>query len=256
MYVQAWRQALRRFKAEKVLSSLATDVEACQYRYLHNFSGGVRQKGLQPVSRGGLHPAVRFPYAVRNLNTFQPLQSARSQNEKNQELAKQEEDPFESLTDRIPEKPVTVAEGASYGVVILAGLAVAGAAAYAVFKELVFQPKEYKIFGKALERVQKDNQVTVRLGSPITGYGQESRNRGQRQRISNRTWTDEDGVERCEVVFFIRGPQGSGKVHSEMFKDTDRNWKFTYLIVDVTNPYPTRLMLESYIPNMPAVSGA
>ena len=54
-----------------------------------------------------------------------------------------EEDPFDSLTDKIPERPVTVAEGASYSLVILAGLAVAGAAAYAVFKELVFEPKEY-----------------------------------------------------------------------------------------------------------------
>jgi hypothetical protein len=59
----------------------------------------------------------------------------------------------------------------------------------------------YKIFGKALERVQHDNQVTVRLGSPITGYGQETRNRAARQRISHRTFTDEDGIERVEVRY-------------------------------------------------------
>jgi hypothetical protein len=41
--------------------------------------------------------------------------------------------------------------------------------------------------------------VIVRLGSPITGYGQENRNRAARQRISNRTYVDEDGVERVEV---------------------------------------------------------
>lgn len=57
----------------------------------------------------------------------------------------QEEDPFDSLTDKIPERPVTVAEGASYSLVILAGLAVAAAAAYAVFKELIFQPREYVV---------------------------------------------------------------------------------------------------------------
>lgn len=43
-------------------------------------------------------------------------------------------------------------------------------------------------------------QVRVRIGSPITGYGQESRNRAARQRIPNRVWTDEDGVERVEVI--------------------------------------------------------
>lgn len=43
-------------------------------------------------------------------------------------------------------------------------------------------------------------QVRVRIGSPITGYGQESRNRAARQRIANRIWTDEDGVEHVEVT--------------------------------------------------------
>lgn len=42
-------------------------------------------------------------------------------------------------------------------------------------------------------------QVTVRIGTPVTGYGQESRNRAARQRIPNRVWTDEYGVEHVEV---------------------------------------------------------
>ena len=34
-----------------------------------------------------------------------------------------------------------------------------------------------------------------------------------------------------------------------MFKDReDKQWKFTYLIVDIVAPSPTRLMLESYVP--------
>ncbi|KAG6528397.1 hypothetical protein ZIOFF_010553 [Zingiber officinale] len=52
------------------------------------------------------------------------------------------EDPFDAPTYNIPEKPVTFTEGASYSLVILAGLGVAGVAAYAVFKELIFEPKE------------------------------------------------------------------------------------------------------------------
>lgn len=165
------------------------------------------------------------------------------------DIAAQDEDPFDPLTDKIPERPVTFAEGASYSVAIFAGFAVAAAAAYAVFKELIFEPKEYKVFNKALQRVHHDNQVTVRIGTPITGYGQESRNRAARQRIPHRAWVDEDGVERIEVQFFIRGPHGVGKVHSEMFKDkVDKLWKFTYLIVDILSPSPTRLMLESYVP--------
>ncbi|ONK73806.1 uncharacterized protein A4U43_C04F35580 [Asparagus officinalis] len=159
------------------------------------------------------------------------------------------DDPFDAPTYHIPEKPVTFTEGASYSVVILAGLGVAGLAAYAVFKELIFEPKEYKIFGKALERVQHDSQVTVRIGSPVTGYGSESRNRAARQRIPNRVWTDEDGVEHVQVNFYIRGPRGAGMVYAEMFKDgSDGKWRFTYLIVEIKSPSPTQLMLESYVP--------
>ncbi|XP_018457086.1 probable mitochondrial import inner membrane translocase subunit TIM21 [Raphanus sativus] len=172
---------------------------------------------------------------------------------KHQNKAKKEvvtvEDPFDSPTYHIPEKPVTFTEGASYSFVILAGLAVAGASGYAVFKELIFQPKEYKVFDKALKRIQDDGQVRVRIGSPITGYGQETRNRAARQRIPNRIFTDEDGVEHVEVNFYIRGPHGHGKVYTEMFKDkADKEWKYTYLIVEILAPSPAKLMLESYLP--------
>ncbi|XP_028071254.1 probable mitochondrial import inner membrane translocase subunit TIM21 [Camellia sinensis] len=93
------------------------------------------------------------------------------------------------------------------------------------------------------------NQVSVRIGSPITGYGQESRNRAARQRIPNRIWTDEDGVEHVEVNFHIRGPRGAGNVYTEMFRDkVDKQWKFTYLIVEIKSPSPAKLMLESYVP--------
>lgn len=52
------------------------------------------------------------------------------------------EHPFDDITYNIPEKPVTFTEGASYSLVILAGLGIAGLAGYAVFKELIFEPKE------------------------------------------------------------------------------------------------------------------
>ncbi|KMS95716.1 hypothetical protein BVRB_005610 isoform A [Beta vulgaris subsp. vulgaris] len=159
------------------------------------------------------------------------------------------EDPFDSPTYHIPEKPVTFTEGASYSIVILAGLGIAAAAGYGVFKELILEPKEYKIFSKALDKIQNDSQVRVRIGSPIKGYGQESKNRAARQRIPHRVWTDEDGVEHVEVNFYIRGPNGNGKVYCEMFKDkADKQWKYMYLIVDILHPSPKKLILESFLP--------
>ncbi|KAI3829162.1 hypothetical protein L1987_03278 [Smallanthus sonchifolius] len=159
------------------------------------------------------------------------------------------EDPFDAPTYNIPEKPMTFTEGASYSVVILVGLGIATAAGYGVFKELIFEPKEYKVFNKALRRIQDDSQVRVRIGSPITGYGQESRNRAARQRIPNRVWKDDDGVEHVEVQFHIRGPHGAGRVFTEMFKDKeDKQWKFMYLQVEIHSPSPSRMLLESYLP--------
>ncbi|XP_011012199.1 PREDICTED: probable mitochondrial import inner membrane translocase subunit TIM21 isoform X1 [Populus euphratica] len=177
----------------------------------------------------------------------------RNQSETRKDLSTVE-DPFDAPTYNIPEKPVTFTEGASYSIIILAGLGVAAAAAYAVFKELIFEPKEYKIFNKALKRIQDDSQVRVRIGSPITGYGQESRNRAARQRIPNRIFTDEDGVEHVQINFYIRGPHGAGKVSAEMFKDkVDKQWKYTYLIVETMQPSRSQLILESYMP-APAVA--
>ncbi|KAG7032917.1 putative mitochondrial import inner membrane translocase subunit TIM21 [Cucurbita argyrosperma subsp. argyrosperma] len=220
------------------------------------------------------------PCFARFMSSKSSEQRGQTASERKKEISTVE-DPFDAPTYNIPEKPVTFAEGASYSFIILAGLGVAAAAGYAVFKELIFQPKEYKIFGKALKRIQDDSQVSeinldllahlntplgflaswllvketkfnkvrVRIGSPITGYGQETRNRAARQRIPNRVWTDEDGVERVEVNFYIRGPHGAGKVYTEMFKDqADKQWKFTYLIVEVKSPSPAQLILESYMP--------
>ncbi|VVB06760.1 unnamed protein product [Arabis nemorensis] len=184
---------------------------------------------------------ISRPKSIKS-SSFSRSFASRSSKEPGQQLnkAKKElttvEDPFDSPTYHIPEKPVTFTEGASYSLVILAGLGVAGAAGY-------------KIFDKALKRIQDDGQVRVRIGSPIKGYGQESRNRAARQRIPNRVFTDEDGVEHVEVNFYIRGPQGAGKVYTEMFKDKeDKEWKYTYLIVEVLTPSPAKLMLESYLP--------
>ncbi|KAL9228369.1 hypothetical protein vseg_003958 [Gypsophila vaccaria] len=159
------------------------------------------------------------------------------------------DDPFDSPTYHIPEKPVTYTEGGIYGIVILAGLGIAGVAGYAVVNELLLEPKEYTIFNKALERIQNDSQVRVRIGSPIKGYGQETRNRSARQRIPHKIWTDEDGVEHIEINFCIRGPQGNGRVFCQMFKDkVDKQWKYMYLIVDILNPTQKQLMLESFLP--------
>nr|XP_043628908.1 probable mitochondrial import inner membrane translocase subunit TIM21 [Erigeron canadensis]XP_043628909.1 probable mitochondrial import inner membrane translocase subunit TIM21 [Erigeron canadensis]XP_043628910.1 probable mitochondrial import inner membrane translocase subunit TIM21 [Erigeron canadensis]XP_043628911.1 probable mitochondrial import inner membrane translocase subunit TIM21 [Erigeron canadensis]XP_043628912.1 probable mitochondrial import inner membrane translocase subunit TIM len=207
-----------------------------------------------------LRSRFQFSSRVNGMSNVRVLETrsfsskaSRSKNENASEakkgLSTVEEDPFDSLTYNIPDKPMTFTEGASYSIVILAGLGIAAVAGYGVFKELIFEPKEYKVFNKALARVQNDSQVRVRIGSPITGYGQETRNRAARQRIPNRVWKDDEGVEHIEVHFYIRGPHGAGKVFTEMFKDKeDKQWKFMYLQVEISSPSQSRMLLESYLP--------
>ncbi|XP_062079430.1 probable mitochondrial import inner membrane translocase subunit TIM21 isoform X2 [Humulus lupulus] len=143
--------------------------------------------------------STRTPSLARSISSQAPKEPRKNSKETKKDISTVE-DPFDAPTYNIPEKPVSFTEGASYSLIILAGLGVAAAAGYAVFKELIFEPKEYKIFGKALKRVQDDVEVRVRVGYPITGYGQESRNRAARQRIPNRAWTDEEGVEHVEYI--------------------------------------------------------
>ncbi|KAF5732890.1 mitochondrial import inner membrane translocase subunit TIM21 [Tripterygium wilfordii] len=191
---------------------------------------------------------AKNPFFARSFTSKTSKQQEETRSKTKKEISTID-DPFDSPTYNIPEKPVTFTEGASYSLIILAGLGVAAAAGYGVFKELIFEPKEYKVFNKALKRIQDDSQVRVRIGSPITGYGQESRNRAARQRIPHKIHHDEDGVEHVEVNFYIRGPHGAGKVYTSMFKDpVDKQWKFTYLIVDILSPTKAQLILESYLP--------
>ena len=158
---------------------------------------------------------------------------------------------------------MTATETVSYSLVILAGLGVALAAAWAVLKgaslppgrvgngtlsdsrhrtlsapiphthtaELVFEPKEYTVFGLALERCCTHSVVAVRLGSPLTGYGVESNNRSARQRIRHKLGTDAQGRPTVTVQFQLRGPRGVATVLAEATQDADSpgGWRLNYV---------------------------
>ncbi len=79
------------------------------------------------------------------------------------------------------------------------GCAVAGAVLWTVANELLLQPREYTAFSLALDRLRDDPRVMVALGSPVSGYGQETRNRAARQRIPHRVYTDDRGVEHVQA---------------------------------------------------------
>lgn len=86
------------------------------------------------------------------------------------------------------------------------------------------------------------------LDHPIIGYGLGSRIRALREFIPSKFWIDGDGIEHVEVNFYVRGPQGAGKVYAEMFRDkddADKSWKYKSLVVQTTFPSDSLLILES-----------
>ncbi|KAL0024525.1 hypothetical protein WJX79_000831 [Trebouxia sp. C0005] len=105
------------------------------------------------------------------------------------------------------------------------------------------QPKEYTCFNVTLDKLRDDPRVTVRLGTPISGYGQESRNRAARQRIPHRAYNDDSGTEHFQVQFHAKGPTGAALISADMYQDAAKQWQYAFLFVDVTNPTPQRLVL-------------
>ena len=46
-----------------------------------------------------------------------------------------------------------------------------------------------------------------------------------------------------QVQFFAKGPSGNARVSAEMYQDDSKNWKYTFLYMDVEYPVPQRVSL-------------
>lgn len=101
----------------------------------------------------------------------------------------------------------------------------------------MFEPKEYTVFGLALDRCRSHGTVGIRLGGPLTGYGVESNSRSQRQRIRYKLGTDAQGRQTVTVQFQLRGPRGVGTVLAEATKESEAQggWRFNY--IQVSDPH-------------------
>ncbi len=102
--------------------------------------------------------------------------------------------------------------------------------------ELVLEPKEYTVFGQALERCREDARVRVRLGAPLSGYGVESSSRAARQRIRHKVETDAAGIEHVLVQFQLRGPRGVATVLAEGVADRAAPGGYRLAFIRVADP--------------------
>jgi len=206
------------------------------------------------INNNNLRPGRQFyhssfrGYASSSSNTSSKSSTNRSSEKKNDSsgaLTIEEDEEFDEITDKwIPEKPVTKAETAGYSVVIVLGLGLAASALFFASKELFMSPKEYLAFNAALKQIELDPRVTSALGANITGYGSESRNRSQRQRIPHTIVRDPaSGREVVRVQFHARGARGNATVHAE-YDPSNAEEPFGYLIVDVERPRAMRLVVK------------
>lgn len=144
-----------------------------------------------------------------------------------------------AITDKIPQKPVGVVEGASYTALIAAAFAVLIFFAYNFAATFLFEPAATACFNAAAQRLRADPRITVRLGADITAYGQESHSRAARQAVPHVMYTDAQGVEHCRLQFHLRGAGGAvAVVNADMYKSADSGgaWEYSYLIADVATP--------------------
>ena len=230
----------RSFSSSKndALTSLSSSVESARTRtlFLDEIRGRpARRARGQYLPRGGIATSSRSEASKTN----DPRES------KSSALTIEDEDEFDELTDKwIPEKPVTKAETAGYSVVIILGLGLAASAIFFASKELFMSPKEYAAFNAALKQIELDPRVTSALGESVTGYGSESRNRSQRQRIPHTIVRDPaSGREVVRVQFHARGTRGNATVHAE-YDPSNAEEPFGYLIVDVERPRAMRLVVK------------
>lgn len=175
-----------------------------------------------------------------------------------------------ALTDQIPQKPMTVVETGGYSVVIVFAFGALIFVLWQFVSNFVIEPTAMRCFNHALERLKTDPRITVRLGGAdeIRAWGSNSNSRVARQQIPHQIYKDADGVEHCRVQFYMRGPQGTGQVHADMYKDKvsrppshstcasqskslsqqDHQWQYTYLLVDVyagNSQTPSRVHIVS-----------
>ena len=212
-----------------------TSVESAKTTLFLDEIRGLRRARGQYLPRGGFATSSRSEASKTN----DPRES------KSSALTIEDEDEFDELTDKwIPEKPVTKAETAGYSVVIILGLGLAASAIFFASKELFMSPKEYAAFNAALKQIELDPRVTSALGESVTGYGSESRNRSQRQRIPHTIVRDPaSGREVVRVQFHARGTRGNATVHAE-YDPSNAEEPFGYLIVDVERPRAMRLVVK------------
>lgn len=135
------------------------------------------------------------------------------------------------LGERVKENTKT----ASYMGVILLGVGVTGIMLFAIFRELFSSQSPNSVYSEALEKCKDHPKVQDTLGTPIKGFGEETR-RGRRRHVAH-TLYEKDGKKFMRMQFYIQGARNKGTVHLEMKENDSGKFDYRYLFV-TTDYYP------------------
>ncbi|KAF9197832.1 mitochondrial import inner membrane translocase subunit tim21 [Haplosporangium sp. Z 27] len=173
--------------------------------------------------------------SVRNMSTEQQAHNSRGSQRPlgGAALAQHtEKKQWKDLTTS--EKVATATRTTTNYTVVGAGVVLISILGYAIVGELFGPNSDTHIFGDALERVRKNENLVEILGTPIKGHGEPSTNKRRRnRRIHSQVVLDTEGKEHLLMRFYVEGPDNEGTAHLEMVKDQRNNWEYKYLIVDI-----------------------
>lgn len=130
---------------------------------------------------------------------------------------------------------------ASYMGIIVLGVGVTGALFYTIFKELFSSNSPNSIYSKALDRVINEPKVQDTLGTPIQGFGEETRRR-RRTHVAHSVY-ERNGIDHLRMQFYVRGIRNKATVHLEMRK-INGNYEYRYLFVQLDHYPRTTIILE------------
>ncbi|XP_078606784.1 mitochondrial import inner membrane translocase subunit Tim21-like [Branchiostoma floridae x Branchiostoma japonicum] len=141
------------------------------------------------------------------------------------------------------QKVVEAGKDVTYLGIVIFGVGVMGVLFYAIGRELFSGGSINGIYTDAMNRCKDNEEVKVALGTPIAGFGEETR-RGRRRHPAYTEYVDDAGKKHLRMKFYLKG--GSGRratVHLEVTEnDRGKYDSFRYLFVQL-DAYPHRTMI-------------
>lgn len=128
-----------------------------------------------------------------------------------------------------------------YSALAVSAAALAGVS-YLLFDFFFAADSPQRIYSKALERVRADPECVALLGSPIAGFGEQSRR--SRRHIAHYAY-EKEGEKRVRVSFHVKGDKDAGRVQVEMVQKPGEAWQYRYMFLERAGHAGTVVLVDN-----------